>query len=85
MSDNAAEANPTRASGGFFAIDRCAFRCAAVGDLNAAVAHLVMARGTGPITAQRNGACIQSNSARASRGRTRPRSAIIQSDNGGDE
>ena len=45
MSDNAAEANPAR---GFFAIDRGAFRCAAVGGLNAAVAHLVMARGTGP-------------------------------------
>jgi hypothetical protein len=37
MSDNAAEANPTRVSGGFFAIDRAAFRCAAVGGLNAAV------------------------------------------------
>ena len=37
MSDNAAEANPTRVSGGFFAIDRGAFRCAAVGGLNAAV------------------------------------------------
>jgi hypothetical protein len=48
MSDNAAEANPTRVSGGFFAIDRGAFRCAAAGGLNAAVAHLVMARGTGP-------------------------------------
>jgi hypothetical protein len=48
MSDNAAEANPTRVSGGFFAIDRGAFRCAAVGGLNAAVAHSVMARGTGP-------------------------------------
>jgi DNA-binding transcriptional ArsR family regulator len=47
MSDNAAEANPTRGSRGFFAI-RGAFRCAAVGGLNAAVAHLVMARGTGP-------------------------------------
>jgi hypothetical protein len=44
---NAAEANPTRVSPGFFAIDRGAFRCAAVGGLNAAVAHLVMARGTG--------------------------------------
>jgi hypothetical protein len=48
MSDDAAEANPTRVSGGFFAIDRGAFRCAAVDGLNAAVAHLVMARGTGP-------------------------------------
>jgi hypothetical protein len=48
MSDNAAEANPARVSGGFFAIDRGAFRCAAAGGLNAAVAHLVMARGTGP-------------------------------------
>jgi hypothetical protein len=48
MSDNAAEANPTRIAGGFFAIDRGAFRCAAAGGLNAAVAHLVMARGTGP-------------------------------------
>jgi hypothetical protein len=48
MSDNAADANPTRGSRGFFAIDRGAFRCAAVGGLNAAVAHLVMARGTGP-------------------------------------
>jgi hypothetical protein len=44
--------------------------------------------GLAAITAQRSGACIQSNSARASRGRTRRRtgSAIIQSDNnGGDE
>jgi len=48
MSDNAVEANPTRVSRGFFAIDRGAFRCAAVGGLNAAVTHLVMARGTGP-------------------------------------
>src|SRR5262249_38461328 len=48
MSDNAAEANPTRVYGRFFAIDRRAFRCAAVGGLNASVAHLVMARGTGP-------------------------------------
>jgi hypothetical protein len=47
MSDKAAEADPTRVAGGFFAIDRGAFRCAAVGSLNAAVAHLVMARGTG--------------------------------------
>jgi hypothetical protein len=48
MSDNAADANPTRGSRGFFAIDRGAFRCAAVGGFNAAAAHLVMARGTGP-------------------------------------
>jgi hypothetical protein len=47
MSDNAAEANPTRVSGGFFAIDRGAFRCATA---KAAVAHLVIARGTGPDT-----------------------------------
>ncbi len=47
MSDNAADANPTQGSRGFFAIDRGAFRCAVVGGLNAAVAHLVM-RGTGP-------------------------------------
>jgi hypothetical protein len=53
MSDNAAEANPTRIAGGFFAIDRGAFRCAAAGGLNAAVAHLVMARGTGPDRARR--------------------------------
>ena len=33
---------------GFFSIDRGAFRCAAVGGLNSAIAHLVMARGTGP-------------------------------------
>ena len=44
---NAPEADATRVSPGFFAIDRGAFRCAAVGGLNAAVAHLVMARGTG--------------------------------------
>jgi hypothetical protein len=44
---NAPEADATRVSAGFFAIDRGAFRCAAVGGLNAAVAHLVMARGTG--------------------------------------
>ena len=35
-------------SEGFFTIDRGAFRCAAVGGLNVAIAHLVMARGTGP-------------------------------------
>ena len=33
---------------GFFSIDRGAFRCAAVGGLNSAIAHLIMARGTGP-------------------------------------
>jgi hypothetical protein len=33
--------------GGFFAIDLGAFRCAAAGGLNSAVAYLVMARGTG--------------------------------------
>jgi hypothetical protein len=32
---------------GFFSIDRGAFRCAAAGGLNSAIAHLVMARGTG--------------------------------------
>ena len=41
---NAAEADATRVSPGFFAMDRGAFRCAAVGGLNVAVAHLVMAR-----------------------------------------
>ena len=33
---------------GFFSIDRGAFRCAAVGGLNSAIAHLILARGTGP-------------------------------------
>jgi hypothetical protein len=33
---------------GFFAVDIGAFRCAAAGGLNAAIACLVMARGTGP-------------------------------------
>lgn len=33
---------------GFFSIDRSAFRCAAVGGLNSAIAHLILARGTGP-------------------------------------
>jgi hypothetical protein len=33
--------------GGFFSVDLAAFVCAAAGGLNAAVAHLVMARGTG--------------------------------------
>jgi len=37
-----------RRAGGFFAIDHGAFRCAAAGGLNSAIAHLVMARGTGP-------------------------------------
>ena len=32
---------------GFFSIDRGAFRCAAAGGLNSAIAHLVIARGTG--------------------------------------
>jgi hypothetical protein len=32
---------------GFFSVDRGSFRCAAAGGLNSAVAHLVMARGTG--------------------------------------
>jgi hypothetical protein len=44
---NAAEANATRLAPCSFAIDRGAFRFASVGGLNAAVAHLVMARGTG--------------------------------------
>ena len=34
------------AKGKFFAVDRGAFRAAALGGLNSAVAHLVMARGT---------------------------------------
>ena len=34
-------------SPGFFAVDRGAFRCAAMGGLNSAIAHLIMARGTG--------------------------------------
>jgi hypothetical protein len=33
-------------SEGFFSIDRGAFRCAAAGGLNTAIAHLIMARGT---------------------------------------
>ena len=33
---------------GFFSTDLGAFRCAAVGGLNPAIAQLVMARGTGP-------------------------------------
>ena len=37
-----------RTNKGFFSIDRGAFRCAAVGGLNSAIACLVMARGTGP-------------------------------------
>src|SRR5262245_28374728 len=37
----------TKKSPGFFAVDLGAFRCAAVGGLNSAVAYLVMARGTG--------------------------------------
>ena len=32
---------------GFFSIDRGAFRCATAGGLNTAIAHLIMARGTG--------------------------------------
>ncbi len=34
-------------SSGFFSTDRGSFRCAAVGGLNPAIAHLLMARGTG--------------------------------------
>jgi hypothetical protein len=49
MSDNAVEANPTRVSRGFFAIDRGAFRCAAVGGLNAAVPS-----GDGPSASRRD-------------------------------
>jgi hypothetical protein len=37
-----------RKARGFFSIDRGAFRCAAIGGLNSAIAYLVMARGTGP-------------------------------------
>ena len=33
---------------GFFSVDRGAFRCAAAGGLNSAIAYLIMARGTGP-------------------------------------
>jgi hypothetical protein len=51
MSENAAEVSepcdPSKLSQGFFAVDRGSFRCAAVGGLNSAIAHLVMARGTG--------------------------------------
>ena len=37
-----------RKNRGFFSIDRGTFRAAAAGGLNSAIAHLVMARGTGP-------------------------------------
>ena len=37
-----------RKSEGFFSVDRGAFCCAAVGGLNSAIAHLLLARGTGP-------------------------------------
>src|SRR6516162_6245512 len=37
-----------RKAKGFFSIDRGAFRSAAAGGLNSTIAHLVMARGTGP-------------------------------------
>jgi hypothetical protein len=37
-----------RKAKGFFCVDRGAFRCAAAGGLNSAIAYLVMARGTGP-------------------------------------
>lgn len=51
MSEDAAEVSepcdPSNLSQGFFAVDRGSFRCAAVGGLNSAIAHLVMARGTG--------------------------------------
>jgi hypothetical protein len=49
MSENACgpRPDPVKTSDGFFAVDRGAFRCAVIGGLNAAVAHLVMARGTG--------------------------------------
>ena len=33
---------------GFFSIDRGAFRCAVAGGINSAIAHLILARGTGP-------------------------------------
>ena len=41
------DANIQSAAHGFFAIDRGAFRCAVAGGLNTAIAHLIMARGTG--------------------------------------
>jgi hypothetical protein len=45
MSENASGA--CKVSNGFFAVDRGAFRCAAAGGLNSAIAHLLLARGTG--------------------------------------
>ena len=45
--DSLEQEKRTAKSDGFFAVDRGAFRCAAVGGLNSAVAHLIMARGTG--------------------------------------
>lgn len=51
--DGAAAEKPTkpaktdRPASGFFAVDLAAFRCAAVGGLNPAIAHLIMARGSG--------------------------------------
>jgi hypothetical protein len=81
MSDNAAGADVTRVSGKFFAIDRGAFRCAAVGGLNVAVAYLVMARGTGPDNRMTHWSMHSHLAAERHAG-----SAIIQSDNnGGDE
>ncbi len=45
--DSLEQEKRTVKSRGFFAVDRGAFRCAAVGGLNATVAYLIMTRGTG--------------------------------------
>jgi hypothetical protein len=53
-------------SEGFFSIDRGAFRCAAVGGLNSAIANLILARGTGPdnVTTQWSVNAIEQSSER---------------------
>ena len=40
--------SPPRKAEGFFSTDRGAFRCATAAGLNPAIAHLILARGSGP-------------------------------------
>jgi hypothetical protein len=51
---------------GFFSIDCGAFRCAAIGGLNSAIAHLILARSTGPDNVTTQWASTQSRNAQAS-------------------
>ena len=53
---------------GFFSVDRGAFRCAAAGGLNSAIAYLIMVEAPAPTTTPRNGVPTRLKNTRVYRG-----------------